>query len=59
MSGLTDQFQREMRRGAQRIESTIAPFARFVKAEREKIGALQDQLTQLDQEITAIKGQLE
>jgi small GTP-binding protein len=56
---LTDQFQREMRRGAQRIESTIAPFARFVKAEREKIGALQEQLTQLDEEIAAIKGQLE
>jgi small GTP-binding protein len=59
MSGLTDQFQREMRRSAQRIESTVAPFTRFVRAEKEKIGRLQEQLTDLDQEITALNGQLE
>jgi hypothetical protein len=34
---LTDQFDREMRRSTQRIEDTIAPYARFVRAEQEKL----------------------
>ncbi|MFQ5419868.1 MAG: dynamin family protein, partial [Anaerolineae bacterium] len=38
VSSLTEQFDREMRRSAQRIEDTIAPFSRFVRAEQEKIG---------------------
>lgn len=37
MSGLNDQFEREMRRSSRRIEDVIAPFSRFVRAENEKV----------------------
>jgi small GTP-binding protein len=59
ISSLTDQFQREMRRGAQRIEGTVAPFARFVRAEQEKTSAQREALEELEQQIIMLQGQLE
>jgi multidrug efflux pump subunit AcrB len=58
MGSLTDQFDREMRRGTQRIEDTVAPFARFVRAEQDKIGAQRDQLVELEAHIVGLRAQL-
>ena len=58
VSSLTDQFSREMRRGAQRIEDTIAPFARFVRAENDKISAQRDELVELEAHISGLQAQL-
>ncbi len=58
VSSLTDQFTREMRRGAQRIESTIAPFARFVRAENDKISTQRDELVELEAHISGLQAQL-
>jgi small GTP-binding protein len=59
MSGLTEQFDREMRRSVQHIEDTIAPFARFVRAERGKIEKRQERLVELEAEIDALRRQLQ
>ena len=58
VSSLTEQFTREMRRGAQRIEDTIAPFARFVRAENDKISAQRDELVELEAHISGLQAQL-
>ncbi len=47
-----------MRRGAQRIESTIAPFARFVRAEHDKISAQRDEMVELEAHISGLQAQL-
>ncbi|UCC52225.1 MAG: dynamin family protein [Anaerolineaceae bacterium] len=55
MGSLTTQFDREMRRSTQRIEDTIAPFTRFVRAEEEKLSARWDQLRELEAHITGLQ----
>lgn len=58
MTSLTEQFEREMRRGAQRIEDTIAPFTRFVRAENDKLSGQKEELTEIEAHITSIQSQL-
>ena len=55
VDSLTSQFEREMRRNTQRIEDTIAPFTRFVRAEEEKLTAQQDQLAELESQISGLQ----
>jgi hypothetical protein len=57
-TSLTEQFEREMRRGAQRIEDTIAPFARFVRAENERLTAQRDDLVEIEAHIVGLQVQL-
>ena len=57
-TSLTEQFEREMRRGAQRIEDTIAPFARFVRAENERLTAQRDELVEIEAHIVGLQAQL-
>lgn len=56
---LTDQFEREMRRSAQRVEDTVAPFDRFVRAERERLESQQDALVELEAHINGLRYQLQ
>ncbi len=58
VTSLSDQFDREMRRGAQRIEDTISPFARFVRAESDKLTGQQTQLIELEAHIIGLQAQL-
>ncbi|MCP4422031.1 MAG: dynamin, partial [Chloroflexi bacterium] len=58
VGSLTEQFTREMSRGAQRIEGTIAPFTRFVRAENDKISAQRDGLVELEAHISGLQAQL-
>ncbi len=59
MSSLTAQFEREMRRGTQRIEDTVAPFSRFVRSERAKVETRQEVLTELEAHILGLRRHLE
>jgi hypothetical protein len=59
VGSLTEQFDREMRRSAQRIEDTVAPFARFVRAEQGKISAQRDRLDELEAHIIGLRAQLQ
>ncbi|MGH2535826.1 MAG: dynamin family protein [Candidatus Promineifilaceae bacterium] len=58
MSGLSEQFQREMRRSAQRIEDTVAPYARFVRSERAKLDQQHTLLSELEAHISGLRYQL-
>lgn len=59
MSNLTDQFNREMRRATQRVEDTVAPYARFVRAENERLTKQQKILVELETQITGLRHQLQ
>ncbi len=59
MGSLTEQFDREMRRSAQRIADTVAPFGRFVRAEQDKINAQRDQLVELEAHVVGLRAQLQ
>ncbi|MFO7540132.1 MAG: dynamin family protein [Chloroflexota bacterium] len=59
VSELTGQFEREMRRSAQRVEDTIAPFARFVRAENDKLGGQYEKLNELEAHINGLRAQLQ
>ncbi len=55
VESLTNQFDREMRHSSRRIEETIAPFTRFVRAEEEKLTAQRDQLAELETQIAGLQ----
>jgi hypothetical protein len=59
MSNLTDQFNREMRRATQRVEDTVAPYDRFVRAENERLSKEQNTLVELETQITGLRYQLQ
>ncbi|MDJ0755764.1 MAG: dynamin family protein [Ardenticatenaceae bacterium] len=56
---LRNHFEREMRRGTQRIEDTVAPFSRFVRAEKEKIEGHRNALIELEAHIEGLLKQAE
>jgi GTPase SAR1 family protein/uncharacterized membrane protein YuzA (DUF378 family) len=58
MTGLTEQFEREMRRGVQRIQDGVAPYSRFIRAEKENITHRQDQFKALESRIGGLQDQL-
>jgi len=58
VGNLEQQFEREMRRGAQRIEDTIAPFDRFVRSERDRLTVQQTTLQDLSATISDLQRQL-
>jgi hypothetical protein len=59
MRDLTEQFEREMRRSSQRIEDVIAPYARFVRAERDTLERRQAALQELEGQIAGLRHQLQ
>ncbi len=59
VGNLEQQFEREMRRGAQRIEDTIAPFDRFVRAERDRLTGQQTTLQALSATVSDLQRQLQ
>lgn len=59
ITNLQSQFEREIRRGGQRIDDTVAPFSRFVRSERAKSETQRVQLIKLDEEIEGLKQQIE
>lgn len=59
INNLTEQFNREMRRAFQRIDNSIAPFSRFVRAEKDRLTEQEKQLTELESHILSLRAQLE
>lgn len=58
VSSLTEQFQREMKRSARRVEDTVAPFSRFVRSETEKYTRQQERLAELEAHIHGLQAHL-
>ncbi len=59
VGSLEQQFERELQRSAERIEDTIAPFDRFVRAESDRLEKQRDELQTLSTSIQRIQRQLE
>ena len=57
MTNLRDQFSREMRRSNQRLDDTVAPFSRFVRAERTKLESQRNQLLVLEEHLLGLHQQ--
>ncbi|PID84982.1 MAG: dynamin [Chloroflexi bacterium] len=58
VNSLTRQFDREMRHSTERIEDTVAPFTRFVRAETDKLTAQHDTLVEIEAHIIGLQGQI-
>ncbi|HIQ04251.1 MAG TPA: GTP-binding protein [Anaerolineae bacterium] len=56
---MTDEFERELGRSLQRIRDAIAPYTRFVRTEREKLGAIEAELVEIEQTLTALRLEIE
>ena len=59
MSSLTEQFERENERSRHRIEEAIAPYTRFVKAERQKLDELSAELKASKDSLAGLQNELE
>ncbi len=53
------QFEREMERILQRINNTIAPYTRFVRAERSRLLEAQTELKRLQDELNRLRSEIE
>jgi GTP-binding protein EngB required for normal cell division len=47
LARLSDAFEREIARGLERFDEALGPYTRFVRAERERLTALRDELDRL------------
>ena len=59
MSSLTEQFEREIERSRHRIEEAIAPYTRFVKAERQKLEELSVELEAAQNSMAGLQDEIE
>jgi small GTP-binding protein len=59
MTTLREQFQTELDRSISRIREAIAPYTRFVRAERDKATRLHDELTDIAAEVRRLRVGLE
>lgn len=56
---LTAQFQKELRQGLERINQAVAPYTRFVRAEREKLQETQAELKKAKQMQGRLRSEIE
>ena len=59
MSSLTSQFDREVEGSLRRIDESIGPYTRFVRAERDHLGAAREELNAVTQGLRALRGRVE
>ncbi|MGB5295030.1 MAG: dynamin family protein [Thermoanaerobaculia bacterium] len=59
MSSLTQQFEREIERSRHRIEEAIAPYTRFVKAERQKLEELTTEIRTSKDSLAGLQDEIE
>ncbi|MGH2593227.1 MAG: dynamin family protein [Anaerolineae bacterium] len=58
-SSLTAQFEKELGRSLNRLTEAIAPYTRFVRAERARLDEAQNNLTAAKVQVNALKAQIE
>jgi septal ring factor EnvC (AmiA/AmiB activator) len=56
---LTAQFDKELNRSLQRINDAIAPYSRFVRAEKEKLQQTQDDLNEAETKQGRLRAEIE
>jgi len=55
MTGLTDQFEREVDRSAQRIHEAVTPYTRWVRAERDRLTEIHQSLEGAQENLAHVK----
>lgn len=55
---MTEQFQKELKNSVARVQDSIAPYTRFVRAEQQRTQAAQESIAGLDQEIMQLEDQI-
>jgi small GTP-binding protein len=56
---LREQFEREIRRSAERIREGIAPYSRFIRAEGEQLKVVEQELRELGDELAGLRARVE
>ena len=59
IKSLREQFNREIQRSLRNIEDAIAPYSRFVRAEREKLTETSESLTAFKEQMERLRGRIE
>ena len=59
MTSLTGQFDREIEGSLRRIDEAIAPYTRFVRAERDRLTTAREELGAVDQGINRLRARVE
>jgi small GTP-binding protein len=59
MDGLTGQFDREIDESTRRIDEAIAPYTRFVRAERDRLTAARSDLDAVNQGLVRLRARVE
>ncbi len=59
MGGLTGQFDREIDERTRRIDEAIAPYTRFVRAERDKLTEVRGELEGVNQGLVRLRSRVE
>jgi len=59
MTALTGQFEREITRSLSRIDDAVAPYTRFVRAERDHLTRTRDEVQTIGQDLARLKVQVE
>jgi small GTP-binding protein len=58
-TSLREQFSREIARGGERVREGIAPYSRFVRAEGEKLRAMDDELREIRAALADLRARIE
>ena len=58
-TAMQEQFKKELNNALTRVQDSIAPYTRFVRAEQKKTQAMQEQVMQLDNSLVALKSEIE
>jgi small GTP-binding protein len=59
METMTAQFDRELERSLRRINEAIAPYTRFIRAERDQLHQIHDELSRIQEGLGRLKAQIE
>jgi hypothetical protein len=56
---MTEEFERELSRSLQRLREAIAPYTRFVRAERQKLNRIEAELVEISADLGQIRTRIE
>ncbi len=59
MAGMTAQFERELEHSIHRIREAIAPYTRFIRAEREKLEEMQTTLDEVESALKLLRARVD
>lgn len=58
-TAMQEQFKKELGNALMRVQDSIAPYTRFVRAEQKKTEAMQEQVLQLNNALVSLKSEIE